>query len=40
MKHESLRLQETDELVFPGYDYNWVELIKYNKYLYQQLLEL
>ncbi len=35
-----VRLQETDELIFPGYDYNWVKIIKYNSYSYNQIIEL
>ncbi len=35
-----VRLQETEELQFPGYDYNWVKIIRYNSFPYDQLLEL
>lgn len=35
-----VRLQETDRLVFPGYNYNWIEIIKYNSYPYIQIVEL
>jgi len=35
-----IRLQETADLRFPGYDYNWVEIVKYNSYPYLQILEL
>ncbi len=35
-----VRLQETDSLDFPGYDYNWIKIIKYNSYPYPQILEL
>ncbi|WP_319416031.1 hypothetical protein [Marispirochaeta aestuarii] len=35
-----IRLQEVSHLDFPGYDYNWIKIIKYNSYPYSQLLEL
>ncbi len=35
-----VRLQETDSLDFPGYDYNRIKIIKYNSYSYPQILEL
>ncbi len=34
-----VRLQETDKLIFPSYDYNWIEIIKYNSYPYIQIIE-
>ena len=39
MKKESTRL-ENDELVFPGYDFNWIKIVKYNSYPYIQILKL
>lgn len=35
-----LRLQEEDELIFPGYDYNWIKLVPYNSYPFDSILEL
>ncbi|MBI9107652.1 MAG: DinB family protein [Spirochaetales bacterium] len=35
-----IRLQETSNLTFPGYDYNWIEIVKYNAYPFAQIIEL
>lgn len=35
-----VRLQENDGLDFPAYDYNWVNLIKYNSYPFGQIMAL
>jgi len=35
-----LRLQEEEELIFPGYDYNWIKLVPYNSYPFNSILEL
>ena len=35
-----IRLQETDRLSFPAYDYNWIKIVKYNSLPFSQILEL
>jgi len=35
-----IRLQESSELIFPGYDYDWVKIVKYNSYSFTQILDL
>jgi hypothetical protein len=35
-----IRLQESKELNFPGYDYTWIKLIPYNSYPFEPLIEL
>jgi len=35
-----IRLQESSELVFPGYNYDWVNIVKYNSYSFIQILDL
>ncbi len=35
-----IRLQETDILSFPGYDYNWIKIVKYNAYPFIRILKL
>lgn len=35
-----IRIQKTEKLYFPGYDYNWIKIIQYNTYPYKQILEL
>lgn len=35
-----IRLQETDGLDFPGYQYDWIHLVPYQTYPYKQILKL
>ena len=35
-----IRLQESDRLSFPGYDYNWIKIVNYNSLPFGQILEL
>lgn len=35
-----IRLQIDKELLFPGYGYDWVKLVPYNSFPFQDLLEL
>jgi len=35
-----IRLQEGNNLNFPGYDYNWIKLVPYNTYPLASIMEL
>jgi len=35
-----IRLQQEEELTFPGYGYNWIKLVPYNNYPFDSLIEL
>ncbi len=35
-----IRLQETKRLSFPGYDYDWIKIVRYNAYPFIRLLKL
>lgn len=35
-----MRLQEADLMDFPGYDYNWIKIVPYQSYPFQDLMQL
>lgn len=35
-----IRLQISEELLFPGYGYDWVKLVPYNNFPFKELLDL
>ncbi|MBN2436570.1 MAG: DinB family protein [Spirochaetes bacterium] len=35
-----VRLQEVANLDFPGYDYNWIKIVRYNDYPFERVISL